>query len=79
MNYCSFQMLEYYILHRNVKNLIYRLRKIFQNQGQCDLIMFKNGGYGINKEYCIIKLDIDSFDLANTFLSQDSFTQDEKR
>ena len=50
-----------------LKNLIYRLRKIFQNQGQCDLILFKNGGYGINKEYCIVKLDIDSFDSANTF------------
>ncbi len=25
-----------------LKNLIYRLRKIFQNQAQCDLILFKN-------------------------------------
>ena len=62
-----------------LKNLIYRLRKIFQNQAQCDLILFKNGGYGINKEYCVVKLDIDFFDSAKMFLSQISFTQDEKR
>ena len=53
-----------------LKNLIYRLRKIFQNQADCDLILFKSGGYGINKEYCIVKLDVDLFDSANTVLMQ---------
>ena len=61
-----------------LKNLIYRLRKIFQNQAECDLILFKNGGYGINKEYCIVKLDVDLFDSANMILMQTSFTQDQK-
>lgn len=52
-----------------LKNLVYRLRKIFEDQANCDLIIFKNGGYGINKEKCMVDLDVSEFTIAKGIFS----------
>lgn len=60
-----------------LKNLVYRLRKIFQSQAQCDLIIFKSGGYGINKDGCVLNLDIDICESVNEIIRQDTIDSEQ--
>lgn len=47
-----------------LKNLVYRLRKIFLDHVGEELIIFKNGGYGMDESICEISLDVEDFVLA---------------
>lgn len=47
-----------------LKNLVYRLRKIFLDHVGEELIIFKNGGYGMDESVCDISLDVEEFVLA---------------
>ncbi len=47
-----------------LKNLIYRLRKIFLDHVGEELIVFKNGGYGMDDTVCDISLDAQEFVVA---------------
>jgi DNA-binding winged helix-turn-helix (wHTH) protein len=60
-----------------LKNLIYRLRKIFLDHVGEELIIFKNGGYGMDNARCEISLDVEEFVAATKRIQEER--NDEER